>query len=46
MHLEERVVTNQFVYDSIQSIVELEELITFIVLVRKDIFLEIHLHKV
>jgi hypothetical protein len=46
MHFEEIVVADELTVDVVESIVELHELLTLVVLVREDVLLQIHLHEV
>lgn len=46
MHLEELILADQLVDDLVEGVVELEELVSLVVLIREDIFFQVHFHEV
>lgn len=46
MHLELSIVPDEFLDDFVEGVVELKELVSFVVFVRKDVLLQVHLHVV
>jgi hypothetical protein len=46
VHLEQRILPHQLVDDLVQRVVQLQKLVFLVVLVRKDVLPQVHLHEV
>lgn len=46
MHLEEDVVSNELIDNFVKSIVKFNELIALVMLIRENVFLQVHFHEI